>query len=87
MLSDFSLADSKTAPIQENLPERSFAPSRGGGGALVSPVGSHNFVGAVSIGQAMLVANWPFLGKSRTGRSAPCRPSFLAFLFFFTDLF
>ena len=34
------------------------------GGTLVSPAGSHNLVGAVSIGQAMLVANRaPFLER------------------------
>ena len=51
------------------------------GGMLVSPAGSHNLVGAVSIGQAMLVANWPFFGKSHRGDRPPARPNSLAFLF------
>ena len=42
------------------------------GGTLVSPAGSHNLVGAVSIGQAMLVANWPFFGNIRRGDRPPC---------------
>ena len=33
---------------------------------------SHNPARAVSFGQAMLVANWPFFGKSHMERSAPC---------------
>ena len=41
------------------------------GGTLVSLAGSHNPVGAVSFGQAMLVASWSFFGKSRKGTSAP----------------
>ena len=41
------------------------------GGTLVSPAGSHNLVGAVSIGQDMLVANRPFFGKSCTGDRPP----------------
>ena len=51
------------------------------GGTLVSPTGSHNLVGAVSFGQAMLVANWPFFGKSRRGDRAPAWPKGWAFLF------
>ena len=58
------------------------------GGTLVSPTGSHNLVGAVSIGQAILVANRPFLGKSRRGDRPPAWPNGWAFLFsfFFIDL-
>ena len=56
------------------------------GGMLVSPAGSHNLVGAVGIGQAMLVANRPFFGKSRMGGRPPAQPLGWAFLFFFIDL-
>ena len=52
------------------------------GGTLVSPAGSHNPVGAVSFEQAMLVANWPFFGKGRMGRSAPCLEPRSGFSFF-----
>ena len=53
-------------------------------GTLGVPVGSHNLVGAASIEQAMLVANWPFFGKSRRGD----RPllGLMAGLFFFSLL-
>ena len=51
------------------------------GGTLVSPTGSHNLVGAVSFGQAILVANRPFFGKSRRGDRPPARPNGWAFLF------
>ena len=47
----------------------------------MSLAGSHNLVGAVSIGQAMLVANRPFFGKSRRGDRSPARPLGWAFLF------
>ena len=47
----------------------------------MSPTGSHNLVGTVSIGQAMLVANRPFYGKSRRGDRPPARPKGWAFLF------
>ena len=42
--------------------------------------------GAVSIGQAMLVANRPFFGKRRRGDRPPARHNGWAFLFFFIDL-
>ena len=56
------------------------------GGMLVSPAGSHNLVGAVSIGQAMLVANRPIFGKSCRGDRPPARPKGFSFSFFFIDL-
>ena len=52
----------------------------------MSPAGIHNLVGAVGIGQAMLVANRPFFGKSRRGDRPPARPLGWAFLLFFIDL-
>ena len=50
------------------------------GGTLVSPAGSHNLVGAVSIGQAMLVANRPFLERAIREIGPP--PDLKAGLFF-----
>ena len=47
----------------------------------MSLAGSQNLVGAVGIGKAMLVANWPFFGKSRRGDRPPARPNGCAFLF------
>ena len=51
------------------------------GGTLVSPTGSQNLVGAVSIGQAMLVANRPFL--ERAVAEIGSLPGLKAGLFFF----
>ena len=47
----------------------------------MSPAGSHNLVGAVSIGQAMLVANRPFFGKSHRGDRPPAQPKGWVFSF------
>ena len=56
------------------------------GGTLVSPAGSCNLVGAVSIGQAMPVANWSFLERAVGEIGPPARPKGWIFLFFFIDL-
>ena len=42
-------------------------------------VGSHNFVGAVGIGQAMLVANWLFFWKEPDREIGPL-PGFSFFI-------
>ena len=52
------------------------------GGTLVSPAGSHNLVGAVSFGQAMLVAIWPFFLERAVWEIGPL-PGTEARLFFF----
>ena len=55
------------------------------GETLVSPAGSHNPVGAVSFVQTVLVADWPFFGKSHRGDRPPAWPR-PGISFFFIDL-